>query len=71
MMKLSEAAKEAGVNVEIGLRMREKRKSRGISMRWVADKLGIAESYLCYLEKGQRNWNDELQNKFLKAIGEL
>ncbi len=51
--------------------LRQLRKSKGIKLRWVADKIGISDAMMCYLEQGKRSWTPALEEKFLKAIGEL
>ena len=36
---------------------------------WVADRMGITQSYLSHLLAGRRNWTPELQHRFANAIG--
>ncbi len=55
-------------SVRIGGRLRSLRKAKRYTLRWVATEMGISESMLCYLEKGQRCWTDKLERDFLKAI---
>lgn len=51
----------------VGAEMRKFRKSRGVVLRVVADKLGYSIPYLSDLEKGYRNWRTDLIEKFKKA----
>lgn len=51
--------------------LRELRKSKGISLRWVATELKISEALLCYMEQGKRTFAPKMKTAFLKAIGEL
>lgn len=50
--------------------LRELRKSKGISLRWVAYELKISEAMLCYMEQGKRTFSAKMKTAFLKAIGE-
>lgn len=52
-----------------GKRLTALRKSRGIKASWVADEMGVSNSFLCLLEAGKRHWNQEQVGKYLKAIG--
>ncbi len=54
-----------------GAQMRKKREQRGLKSSWVADKMGIAGSYLSDLERGNRHWRQHHVDAFLKSIGEL
>jgi predicted transcriptional regulator len=63
--------KQAVENVELGFKMRELRKAKRFGQGWVATEMGISQSLLCYLEKGQRTWSNSLKQRFLKAIGEV
>jgi transcriptional regulator with XRE-family HTH domain len=70
-MKRTGTLKLIAENSKTGLTLRQKRKSKGLSINWVATAIGVSESLLCYLEKGQRLWSDKQKQDYLKAIGEL
>ncbi len=70
MNKIS-TIKDAAENARTGLRLRGLRKKKGISMRWVAGTIKVSEALLSYLEVGKRNWTPELEQAYLKAIGEI
>lgn len=48
--------------------LRKQRVRRGVSLRFVADKLGISAPYLSDLERGNRAWSDEMIAAFKKAL---
>jgi len=52
-----------------GNEMRSLRTSKGIQLKFVAEKLGITSGYLSDLERGNRHWSDLLEASFRKAIG--
>lgn len=62
-------ARQKSDNAATGKRLAKFRKAKGIKASWVADRIGISTSLLCYLESGQRHWNPEQVGKYLKAIG--
>lgn len=51
----------------LGAKMRSLRQSKGLSIRQLARKLRFTPAYLSDLEKGKRNWRDELVNAYEKA----
>lgn len=53
---------------EIGLRLRLDRQARGLSIEDVAKKMGFTRMYLSHLERGIRNWSDDLISKYRKAL---
>lgn len=61
--------KQASDNKATAKRLSSLRKSKGIKASWVAERMGISRPLLCYLESGQRHWNPEQVQKYLKAIG--
>lgn len=50
------------------LLLRNKRISRKLTLKQVADKMGIAFGYLGDLERGRKPWNAGLQKAFLRAL---
>jgi transcriptional regulator with XRE-family HTH domain len=58
-------------NVKVGFRLRELRDKKGIKAGWVAKQIGISPSLISYLETGRRAWPPGLEQRYLKAIGEL
>lgn len=56
---------------EIGRQATAERKKHGISLRKVAGEMGISPPYLSDLERGRRNWNENIVNKFNIALGLL
>lgn len=47
-------------NAILGAKMRMLRESKGISLRSMARRLRYSAAYLSDLERGERNWRDEL-----------
>ena len=62
---------DAQKNVSIGFRLRGLRDRKGLKSGWVAKQIGISPSLISYLETGRRAWTPELEQKYLKAIGEV
>ncbi len=52
-----------------GKKFRALREAVGIGLQPVADLMGISMTYLSELERGTRNWSEELVEKFQKALG--
>ena len=44
------------------------RKKKGVTQDAAAKGIGIAASYLCDIEKGNRGWSISLQQKFLSFL---
>jgi transcriptional regulator with XRE-family HTH domain len=53
-----------------GLGFRLHRKLREISLRQIAFRMGITAAYLSDLERGYRNWNQNLANRYNKALNQ-
>jgi len=53
---------------EFGREMRRIREKRGYMMKSVAEEMGVSAPYLCQLEKGYREWDSELIEKFKLAL---
>ena len=53
---------------ELGAKLRTLREKAGLSLRKVADRLGVSVPYLSDLERGRRNWTEERRDAFLKAL---
>lgn len=71
MTKLERKAAELKKARKIGETLCQKRVANRFKASWVAAEIGISPSLLCLLEKGRRLWTPELQQRYLKAIGEL
>jgi hypothetical protein len=54
----------------IGAAMRKRRTEAGLSLRKAARLAGISFSYLSQLERGERHWTPEVEDRFLSAIME-
>jgi len=54
---------------KLGKELKSIRVSRGLKASWVADKLGISAAQLCHLEKGNRSWQDGMEERYRQAIG--
>lgn len=52
---------------DVGRKMGDLRKSRGISMREVARRMKVSTPYVWDLESGKRNWRPELVKQYEKA----
>lgn len=55
-------------NNYMGKLFRNKRLKAGLSLRVVADRMGIDPSMLSRLEKGDRDWSSKMTNRFLDVI---
>ncbi len=42
--------------------------TRGISQKWLAQQLGISESYVTLLLSGERRWTDALKNETARLL---
>jgi transcriptional regulator with XRE-family HTH domain len=51
----------------IGKQMRSHRKQSGLTLKAVAQNMGLSISFLCLLEKGSRHWTTGLVNRYLAA----
>ena len=52
-------------------RIKEIRKSKGLTLEWVSKVAGISTGYLCHLEKGTRvNPSAQIMEKIAEALGE-
>jgi|TARA_Y100000310_G_scaffold334199_1_gene413364 transcriptional regulator with XRE-family HTH domain len=51
--------------------MRRARTASGLSLRQVAEQMGISAAYLSDLERGRRGWSKQLIDDFETAIGGL
>ena len=63
-----DATVDKTVHREIGAVMRDKRSSKGMSLRDVADKVGVSAQFVGDLEKGHRNWSRLRAEAFLEAL---
>lgn len=66
-MKTCECCGGSGMKLDhshVGSNMRKLRRSKRLSLRSVADKMGFSAPYLSDLERGRRNWNTELIKEF-------
>jgi len=55
-------------NQSTGKKLKSLRTEKGVKLRWIAEKIGISESYLSMLESGVRNWTPELVQKYEEAL---
>lgn len=55
-------------HVATGNDVRGERESRGKSLRLVAREVGISAPYLSDLERGRRNWTEELFDKIKEVL---
>ncbi len=51
-----------------GHAMRERRKKAGLSLRTLAERMGLSAPYLCDLELGRRAWSEQLAARFVAAL---
>lgn len=47
---------------------RAQRKLHKLSLRDMGERMKVSAAYLCDLEKGRRNWSDELVERFNRAL---
>ena len=57
-------------HVATGENARKFRKEQGLSLKRVADRMGITSAYLSDLERGRRNWNEKIILEFCRAMSE-
>jgi transcriptional regulator with XRE-family HTH domain len=55
---------------KFGGKMRRIREKLGFSLRGLASEMGCSHPHLYLLEKGVRNWNSDMIEKFKKAVGQ-
>lgn len=55
-------------HVATGRALRTMRRKEFLKLHEVASKMGISLMYLSNLERGARNWNEDLITRFEKAI---
>lgn len=46
----------------------KERRDAGLTLAQVAERMQISESYLSYLERGEKNWTQDLAESFNKAL---
>ena len=51
-----------------GADWRRHREQAGVSLRDLAQTMGVSAPYLSDLERGRRNWSDEIENKVASAL---
>ena len=57
------------ITIEIGLRIRERRKKLGISQEKLAELADIDRTYLASVENGRRNISVKNLEKIIRALG--
>ena len=55
-------------NEATGLAMRKHREKEKVSLRKHAERMGLSPAYLSDLERGRRNWSDDLVAAFQTAL---
>lgn len=55
-------------NAATGRALRTMRTKKCVSLRELARRMEITAPYLCDLERGNRNWNDDLFARYQKAL---
>jgi len=53
-------------NAKTGAALRELRKSKGVSLRKMAERMKISPSYLSDLERGNRYWDRPKHDRFVR-----
>lgn len=53
-----------------GAEWRLHREVAGVSLRELARTMGVSAPYLSDLERGRRNWTEELEDRYVKALRE-
>jgi transcriptional regulator with XRE-family HTH domain len=56
---------------DVGAVLREEREKAGVSQKDVAGHMGISDTFLYDLEKGNRRWTNEYVAGYRKAVEEL
>jgi len=67
-MKLLMDVKAVVDHRETGAMARKERLKNGLSVREVAQRMGISGAYLCDMEKGYRGWTQEKVDRFIRAL---
>lgn len=60
---------QAQFDIKTGMSLRTERIRRGLTLKFVAGKLGITSAYLSDLEHGRRHWNKDRASSYLEIIG--
>ena len=55
--------------MELGIKLKQYRERKGLTMRQVADELGVTESCYCLYENGKRKPSFEVLVKLAKIYG--
>jgi len=56
--------------VGTGEELRLLRKAKKLAQQDIADHMGLSKQHICALEKGNRNWNDDLIARYKKAVNQ-
>lgn len=67
-MKLITTKVDAVDNWATGQKLKRSRKKSGLRISDVASAMGISEPYLSELERGKRNWTQDMVDRFNKSI---
>ena len=67
-MKLPIVIVETEKHLDLKRTARDERLKLRYTIKKIAERMGVAPSFLCDLELGRRYWNDELVEKFNKAL---
>lgn len=62
------SAKLADKNHRLAKQLRSERKAAGVTMRQAAAWMKISKSYLGDLEKGKKQWSEQLVKEFRRAL---
>lgn len=60
-------AEEAAAG-QTGAEWRKLRKDAGVSLRSLARTMGVSAAYLSDLERGRRNWSEEVESRYAGAL---
>ncbi len=56
--------------IPTGKEMKALREAKGLTQKYVAEKMGIKSGYLSDLENDRRDWSARLEQAYLKALDE-
>ena len=49
--------------------LKQKRKEKGLSQKWIAEQIGLKPPAVCSFEKGRIKWNYDQVSSYLELLG--
>jgi transcriptional regulator with XRE-family HTH domain len=54
----------------VGAAMRKLREDKNVQQDIVAERMGLSKQHVCAMEKGNRNWDQSLIERYKKAVNQ-